>query len=600
MKVKGERLKVKNIWCVAIVVLFFTFHLSPFTFQPLQAQNLKSADQRALREAVALYDKHQYREAAQQMRKVAARNPKAAEPQYWLGMLAVKDGFNATAIRRYFTRCIELDPDYPDALAHFYRAVIHYTDEQYDEAVAELEKYFAKANGSDNAAYMEVYEEASNYLYWAQFLAEAILNAAPFDPWKVQGVSSKHDEMLPFLTHDGNRFYYLRQLPDKSARTFYAKEFEEKHWRLCYSLKRDSVFSNGVVMEAPFNQGPPEGGVSITADGNTLYYSIIQYNGVYANSDIYCVQKGADGRWGPAVSVGSQVNGPKSWESQPSVTPDGRVLYFASNRAGGLGGTDIWRCHKLKNGDWSRPENLGSAINTAGNEKCPFIHADGHTLYFVSDGWQGFGGYDFYFANVNDPYGNRPTNLGLPVNTEDDELSIGVSADGRQAYFSAKMRSGSSSDIWMFDLYPAARPEAMRLCRFKVQVSGQPHDTVMMLSEQYHNTLCFAESNKLPFITCIKAKDASRYNSPIVLNDSVTALHVTWAEPGRLSAEGEQVVDAWAAWLVEHPRVHLAVECPKAADARSIYERLLKKGLRAERLTHRGGTDITKPQMRLR
>lgn len=548
---------------------------------------VKAGDEAAYRKALAEFDSRHYREAAQQMRHVAARNPKAADPQFWLGMTAVKDGFNVTAIRRYFGRCIELNPDYSHPLAHYYMGLIHYTDEQYDDAVAELDKYFALANGSDDKAVNAVYEEASNYLYWSRFLAEAVLNMAPFDPHRVEGVSSKHNEMLPFLSADGQTFYYLREVPTSTGRTFYARELEQKQWRLHFSKRlNDTAFSRGAELPPPFNSGDPEGGVSLTADGTELYYSIIRNNGGYANSDIYCVRR-VDGQWQQPENCGPQVNGDHSWESQPSISADGQTLFFASNRKGGHGGIDLWRCRRLKNGDWGRAENLGANINTVGNEKAPFLAADGHTLYFLSDGWQGFGGYDVYFANHNDPYGNRPTNLGLPVNNEADAVSFGVTTDGHQAYFATKQEGANSSDVFLFDLYPAARPEPMRLCRMTMNTAQGARDTLLMLSEQYTNVVTFDVEGLLPAIRCGKARELDR--KQVALADSVALLDLK--EP--------MVVDALAAWLIEHPRVHIALECPKAEDAREAYERLRQKGLRAERFTYRGGTDIKSPQIKL-
>lgn len=564
----------------------FSLFLLLLFFQPLQAQ-MKPADQRAYKEGLAQYDKRHYREAAQQLRRVASRNPKSPDPQFWLGMTAVKDGFNVAAIRRYFSRCIELAPDYPHPLAHYYMALIHYTDEHYDDAVGELERYFRQAEGSEDKAVNAVYEEASNYLYWSRFLAEAVLNAAPFDPHRAEGVSSKHNEMLPFLTHDGQQFYYLREMPSSTERTFYARELEQKQWRL-FSSKRlnDTTFSKGAELASPFNSGAPEGGVSITADGKELYYSIIRNSGGYANSDLYRVCR-VDGVWQQPENLGLQVNGDRSWESQPTVSADGQTLIFASNRKGGQGGIDLWRCRRLKNGDWSRPENLGSSVNTAGNEKAPFLAADGHTLYFLSDGWQGFGGYDIYFANLSDSYGNRPTNLGLPVNSEDDEVSFGVTADGRRAYFSGRLESSRSSDILMFDLYPAARPEPMRLCRQRVTSGKGVRDTVLVLSEQYPTAVVFDEEGMLPAIRCGKAKDFG--GTTVMLNDSLSCMDL----------KETMVVDALAAWLIEHPRVHVAIERPRQADAKAVYDLLRSKGLRAERLSYRGGTDIKQDQIRI-
>lgn len=600
MMLLGGIRKVESRKCATLSALRFLFLFFPLlasSFATLDAQcgvKVAPADAKAYREALALYEGRDYRGAAQHMRRVAGRNPKAADPQFWLGMTAVKDGFNTTGIRRYFTRCIELCPAYPNPLAHYYMGVVHYTDERYDDAVAELNQYFDLANGSTDRAVGAVYEEASNYLYWSQFLAEATLNMAPFDPQPLAGVSSKHDEMLPFITVDGREAYYLRQMPEDQGPTVYHREIVRREWRLCCSRWRDTAFDRGIPLPPPFNSGAPEGGVSLTADGSELYYSVIHNVNGYANSDIYRVRRVA-GRWQQPEALGQQVNSDRSWESQPTVSADGRTLIFASNRKGGQGGIDLWRCHRLPNGDWSRAENLGSNINTAGNEKAPFLAADGRTLYFLSDGWQGFGGYDVYFSNLADPYGNRPTNLGLPINTDADEVSFGVTADGRRAYFGGRMEGSRSADILVFDLYPAARPEPMALRNVKVASPRGTTDTLLVLSEQYSSVLVLADSLSLPSIRCGRARDIG---PAVSLNDTLVPLQASMLPGSRLDPDGELVVDALAQWLTAHPRVHIAVESPRSTDARAVVERLRAKGIRPDRLTYRGGTDI--PCLRIR
>ena len=586
------------MWKIVMLLCFsIALHFPLSTFHVSSAQcgvKVKPADKAAYTQAIA---EKNHKKSAQMMRRVAQRNPKAADPQFQLGMMSVRDGFNVTGIRRYFSRCIELCPNYPNALAHVYMDVIHYTDARYDDAVAELEQYFALANNTTDRAVSAAYEEASNYLYWSQFLAEATLNMAPFEPERVQGVSSKHNEMLPYLTVDGREMYYLRELPVEQERTFYARELEQKQWRLCRSLWQDTVFSRGTELPAPFNSGRPEGAVSLTADGNELYFSIITDSRGYANSDIYRVRR-SDGRWQQPENLGPQVNGDRSWESQPSVSADGQWLFFASNRKGGQGGIDIWRCHRLKNGDWSRPENLGANVNTAGNDKTPFIAADGRTLYFLSDGWQGFGGYDIYFTDLADTYGNRPTNLGLPINTETDEVSFGVSADGRRAYFSGRLEGARSADILMFDLYPAARPEPMALCRLEVRSPSGCRDTLLILPEKNKSTVVIDAVGQLPFICCGRARDFASRRS-ISLNDTLMPLPVAYLPGSRLDVDGEAVADALAQWLVAHPMVHIDIECPRSTYARAVVDRLRRQGIRPDRLGFRGGTDIQHPQMRL-
>ena len=488
------------------------------------------------------------------LRKYSAKHPKEPEPYFQLGLIAAREDKNVTAIRRYFSRLEELAPDYPNPLAHYYFAIIDYTDEHYEQAVLHLQRYFDLASQSQERDVMAVYEEASNYLYWSQFLAEALLNQVPFHPQRLEGVSSGAVEMLPFLTWDGKECYYLRNIAQRSPSTFYAQAQERTVPTLCVSQRRDTLFTSGTPLSYPFNQGAPEGNVSLTADGNTMYYT---RQGAQS-FDIYRVER-KDGQWQEAEALGPQVNEPRYWDAQPTVSADGQWLYFASNRPGGQGGTDIWRCHRLPNGDWSRAENLGPTVNTPGNEKSPFLHADGHTLYFSSDGWQGFGGYDMYFINLRSA-DQRPTNLGMPLNGEGDDICFGITADGTHGYYADK-------DIYLFELYPDARPEPMRVeaCQGeKVVVRRAGADDAVYLHPQ---------AIMLPLRErCVVA----RYEG-----DSLT-IHATLTDRhGALTAEGRMALDLYASHLLAHPRLRARLEGP-----RSLLDYLCAQGLRPERLLH--------------
>lgn len=577
---------------------------------PLPAQNdpcnipLKASSLSRYKEAQKEYEAGHYVVCNDILRKLAAQNPKSADIQFLLGLCAVKRDNNPAAIRRHFSKLATLCPDYPDARAHLYLGIIYYSDDRFEEAVTELNHFFDIANNQSNPQYDALYNEASNYLHWSQFLADAQRNRAPFNPQVITGVSSPDQEMMPYLSPDGSTMYYLRKTaPNNRHHSFYAPSESKKKWQLYSSQRNDTSFSAGEPLPPPFNQYDGEGSVTITANGNELYYSVLRTTSRgYANVDIYQTHRLADGSWSEATSIDNRINGIDTWESQPSVTPDGQWLYFASNRKGGYGGIDIWCCHRNPDSTWGRPENLGPAVNTPLNEKCPFIHADGKTLYFASNGWQGFGGYDLYFIRIGDTYLQRPTNMGLPINSEDDNICIGITSDGRTAYY-------AHNDIYRFELYPAARPESMCYTEAHlIDEQGNPlqgHLTVqrieaddmvyfcdssgktaLMLSTQNNNIIVAQCEGFVPQVLTLNATDLRRGIDSSLLYFRMRPIQVGSHYPLT------QPIDAYVDLLLSHPNMHICIEAPNTDNAKNIYNQFVERKLRKERLTYRGGTDI--------
>jgi outer membrane protein OmpA-like peptidoglycan-associated protein len=145
-----------------------------------------------------------------------------------------------------------------------------------------------------------------------------------------------------------------------------------------------------------------------------------------------------------------------------------------SNRKGGKGGMDIWKCSLKGFSEWGRPiwgnpVNLGDSVNTPGNEMSPFIHSDGKTLYFASDYWPGMGGYDiFYCHQKNDSVWSSPQNIGYPINSHKDEQGLVVDASGLNAYYSSDRPGSKGMDIYSFELYKNARPNPVSYIKGKV------------------------------------------------------------------------------------------------------------------------------------
>lgn len=203
------------------------------------------------------------------------------------------------------------------------------------------------------------------------------------------------------------------------------------------------------------------GAANISADGSEIYFSSSALGDSYGSCDIYCVEY-ADGRWSAPNNINS-INTPE-WESQPCLSVDGKELYFVRGNKK-LSTTDLFVSYKDDNGNWSKAERLNSKINTEGNERSPFIHYDGKTLYFSSDSHLGMGGYDL-FVSRRDASGDwsEPVNLGYPLNSSYDEMNLVVSNDAVRAFISSQRYDGSGGfDIYEFELDDKFRPEEIEI-----------------------------------------------------------------------------------------------------------------------------------------
>ncbi|MFQ3580042.1 MAG: OmpA family protein, partial [Bacteroidales bacterium] len=207
----------------------------------------------------------------------------------------------------------------------------------------------------------------------------------------------------------------------------------------------------------PINTAGNEGAQTITADGRHLFFTACNRPDGKGQCDIYYSYKKGD-TWTLPKNLGNPVN-TQYWESQPSVSADGRSLFFVSNRPGNLGNTDIYVTHLSDDGKWSPPKNLGKVINTEGSENSPFIHNDGTTLYFASNGHVGMGGMDLFRSTWQNNEWTTPQNLGYPINTWKDETGLIINAKGDVAIFASEREDTFGGiDLYQFELPQSIRP----------------------------------------------------------------------------------------------------------------------------------------------
>jgi outer membrane protein OmpA-like peptidoglycan-associated protein/tetratricopeptide (TPR) repeat protein len=271
-------------------------------------------------------------------------------------------------------------------------------------------------------------------------------------------VNTKESEYFPSLTIDKKELAFTRRLHNANE-DFFSSRLQNNEWTTATPLKGD------------INTSYNEGALQISQDGKWLVFTGCNRPEGFGSCDLYLSHL-QDGQWSAAKNMGRKINSDQ-WDSQPCLSPDKREIYFASSRPGGYGGIDIYVTRLSEKGFWSEPENLGPKVNTAGDEQCPFIHADNQTLYFTSNTWQGYGDDDLFFTK-KDSTGNFtmiPVNLGYPINTVNKEGTLYITADGATAYYAGERPEGKGGlDIYNFELPQEVRPNKT------LWVSGKVYD----------------------------------------------------------------------------------------------------------------------------
>ena len=301
------------------------------------------------------------------------------------------------------------------------------------------------------------------------FIIDAKKNPVPYTLKNLgPNVNSKNDDYLPTLTTDEQTLLITVAIENPSHpnderynnEDFFSCTMNNGKWTKAKSLSEINTKGN-------------EGAQSISADGSFLVFTACNRPDCLNKSCDLFYSKKIGQTWTKPKNMGNSVN-TESWESQPSLSSDGRTLYFASNRKGGIGGRDIWKTTMNNDGNWRKPTVMGDSINTRGSEAAPFIHPDNQSLYFSSDGHLGMGSLDIFISrkNAKGQWGT-PKNLGYPINTEKEEPGLIVNAKGDKAYLSAVRDEGYGGlDLYEFDLYGDARPTSVTYIKGKVFESG--------------------------------------------------------------------------------------------------------------------------------
>ena len=404
----------------------------------LCAQHSKKAV-KAFENAEAAFMKRDYTKAHSQLLKAIVEDPNYAEAWLLEGEIGLETKDYDLAILGYENAFRSDSMLFPPAAITLSR--LYDRQGQYKKEVVLLRWYQSKAFGNavNDATVAEM-------LALAAFRDFAVSHPVPFDPQNLgEKVNSNADEYINALTFDGSQLLFTRKTDRGNG------FFEEK---IYVSYREDEQWTEPQPLSfASFPEDIDPGAAFLSADGSKLYLTGCGW-GRDSGCDLYVAHWDLDQWLMPRRMEGSINTG--SWESQPCVSADGKELYFVSRRNGNA---DIYCSHRNADRSWSEPRNLGVPINTKGSEMAPFLHPDGKTLYFSSDKHVGMGGFDLFMSRRGED-GNwqEPVNLGFPINTGGDEINFFVAADGRTAFISSQREGGGGG----YDIYTFELPEEVR------------------------------------------------------------------------------------------------------------------------------------------
>lgn len=401
----------------------------------------------------------QHAEAIDLLNQAIAKDKKFVEAYYRLGLVYMTTKNYSKAIEN-FEKGLELTNEVKKQKVFWYDLGETYLlTGQYDKATATLTEFVKVENQNKQKL-----DRASLMLKNATFAKSNQTEKAKYQQRKLSDtVNCFAMQYFPVLTADQQELIFTRRLVgigDDDEDLVITRKDANGRWYSPVSISKN--------INSKFNEGT----CTISADGRKLIFTSCSGRRGFGSCDLFESTKiGMD--WSEPVNLGPNVNS-FDWESQPSLSADGRTLYFVSDRKGGYGRRDIWYSTLDDQGQWTKTLNLGTPVNTQYEEYSPFIHVNGKTLYFASNGLVGFGGFDLFFSERLENGWSLPENVGSPINDHEDQFSLFITADGKKGYYSHEEMTASG--IPMGRLYEVQIPENQQIKYRSNYVKGTVKD----------------------------------------------------------------------------------------------------------------------------
>lgn len=443
-----------------IILLICSFSISAQKKEPMEFHSENEKAEMLYREAIQLQSSREFEPAMKNLEGAIRRDPKF-EAAY---ALLVKNYelflLNDKLLKLYPVILENLPQSNLAGKVHLGYAEQRFNEGKMEEAKAECEQSL-RLNTKDLAMKSRALQIIRN----ADFvLAERKL---PADSLVFQPLSPEVDrfplQYFPAMTADENFIIFTARKGSHASfdENIYVSRKMNDHWMIPQGI------SNLI------NTSENEGTSSINADGRVLVFTRCGSPEGQGSCDLFITER--EGNFWSQPKPLREVNSPY-WDSHPSLSADGRKIYFTSARPGGLGKMDIWSAEKDSNGVWNPPQNLGEEINTPYDEETPFIHANGQTLYFASDGHPGFGKVDLFETSPSGKGWKKPRNLGRIINGKDDESGLFITASGKTGMYCIEDRR--DRDLLASQIKTFRVPESMKSGPSCTYISGVVTDAL--------------------------------------------------------------------------------------------------------------------------
>ncbi|GAB4132717.1 MAG: hypothetical protein Fur0041_04320 [Bacteroidia bacterium] len=375
-----------------------------------------------------------YEEALTAYLDLLEEDPKNAEYNYNIAVCYLNTNINKTKAIPYLELLTRQEKYNPDAMYLLGRA--YHFAYRFDDALRCYNTY--KSAGKGLQENLNDVDRMIQDCYHAKELMKFPVNVT-FENLG-NAVNSQYADYYPFIPADESFIIFNTKRPDGSN---FQKADGSYNSVVYISRVNEGGFMKAKNIGAPISA--KEGDVEVCGLSSNGNYLVLYYDNDFGVDDIYIAEfDKTKGLYRKPVKLDENVNSSKGFEIAASVTNDGNTIYFASNRPGGIGGMDLYMSKRLPNGKFGPAVNLGPEINTPFDEDFPSLSPDGKTLYFSSKGHTSMGGYDIFKADF-DPATQKfsgVSNLGFPINTPEDNSNFRISENGRYGYVATRREDG--------------------------------------------------------------------------------------------------------------------------------------------------------------